>query len=260
MTNSELKYYKNLKQKKFRDSESKFLIEGEHLIEECLRSKIYCNNLEKIFVESGFKNQTLLRKLSTEYDDANIATIDSKKMQQLAETVNSQGIVGVVSIPATRIEKPMVSSNEFIVALDRINDPGNLGTIIRTCHWFGVNKLLISKDSAEIYNSKVVRSSQGSIFHVNTFPDVDVSAKLDYYFKNNYEILLADQTGDKQFSDVKSTTRNMILVLGNEASGISKEILENKNYNKIRIKGRSNCESLNVAVAAGILISEIVKS
>jgi len=263
LTNSELKYYEKLKHKKYRDEENKFLIEGVHIIEECLKSEHYSDHIEKFFLRIDFKDEELIKKINTETPDIEITFLENKKFNKLSETENSQGVIAsvnkILNNASVKSKIPNLKSKIF-TALDRISDPGNLGTIIRTCHWFGINDILISENSADIYNSKVIRSSQGALLHVNVRNETNLVEELKELHKNNFEVIITDLQADKYLSEYKfETKKNYVLVFGSEANGISNEILDNKNYHKIKIKGYSDCESLNVAVSSGIVINEVRK-
>ncbi|MEO6693934.1 MAG: RNA methyltransferase [Ignavibacteria bacterium] len=258
MTNSELKYYEKLKFKKYRNEENKFLIEGVHLIEECLRSSLYNGQTEKVFVREGSKNEELISNINAVIPFIDIFYLDSKKFNKLSETENSQGIIASVNkIPDNfplRSEHQNLKSN-IVIALDHINDPGNLGTIIRTCYWFDVKNIIVSEGSADIYNSKTLRSSQGALFNVNIVNEADLADELKRHDENNFKIILADLDSDKHLSEfVFDRNVNYVLVLGSESNGISNEILSVKNYSKLKIKGFSDCESLNVGISLGIIL------
>jgi RNA methyltransferase, TrmH family len=255
LTNNELKYFEKLKQKKYRDLENKFLIEGAHLVEECIKSGIYRDNLEIIFIREDFNENDLISYIRKTLSDTRIIQLEERRFNKLSETVNSQGIIGVVNKPHNKNKIDFSNSGLLVVSLDNINDPGNLGTILRTCHWFGADEVLISKDSADIYNSKVIRSSQGAIFNLIIRNEINLEKELDKYSKNGFVIYLSDAKADSSSDElIFPEKKNTIIVFGNEANGISKEILTDKNYLKIKIRGFSKCESLNVAVAAGIIL------
>ncbi len=156
VSNNELKYYSSLKQKKYREKEKKFLIEGFHLAEECLKSayKMETIILKDDIDESEHKN--ILAKASKK--NINIEKLPSKQFSKLSETKEPQGIISIVNKPDNPGGNNSFGNN--VIALDRINDPGNLGTIIRTAYWFGIDSIIVSAGSADIYNSKVLRSSQ----------------------------------------------------------------------------------------------------
>ena len=253
MTNKELKYYENLKRKKFRDSEDLFLIEGIHLIEECLKSKYYSQSLKKLVVRNGFENDKFLKNIQTVRSNIEIVYLEKNKFKRLSETVNTQGIIGVVQ--KTSLKRKSKRKN-LIVALDCINDPGNLGTIIRTCYWFDVDEVLISKQSAELFNSKVIRATQGAMFNMIIKENQDLTKELNKLNTEGYQIYLADSNGKKLLSDLNfENNDSVVFVFGNEAHGISKELNKSKSFNTIRIKRNTDCESLNVGVSVGIVLN-----
>jgi len=263
LTNNELKYYERLKHKKYRDEENKFLIEGIHIIEECLKSEHYIGHIEKVFLRIDFKDEELIKKINTETPDIEIIFLENKKFNKLSETENSQGILAAIKkIAPPQFLKSQIPNpkSKIKVALDLINDPGNLGTIIRTCYCFDVDEILISQNSADIYNSKVIRSSQGALFHLNVRNETDLVEEIKNLHQNNFEVILTDLNANKYLSEYKfETKKNYVLVFGSEANGISNELLDNKNYDKIKIKGYADCESFNVAVSAGIIMYEVRK-
>lgn len=257
MTANQIKQYAKLKQKKHRDSERKFLIEGIHLLAECLNSKIYSKRIEKIIVSSDFDDDKLLKFFSEILKDVEIAVIEDKKFNLLTETVNSQGILAVLKMPDDLI-LPDDTESRVIVALDKINDPGNLGTILRTCYWFNVDEVIISKGSADIFNSKTLRATQGAVFHLNIRTETDLQEQLSYLNSKGYRIVLTDLSADKTFSENDNEqTGKIVITFGNEAGGISHSILSNENFERMKIKSYSKCESLNVAVAAGIVLDRL---
>mgnify|MGYP002622869973 CR=1 FL=1 len=251
MTRAELKYYISLHQKKYRDKENKFLIEGIHLIEEILKSKFYSNNLETVFVSGEFDDKDLLSKLAK--NNIPFEIINNKEIEKLSETKTPQGIVGVVN----KITSSKPKGSSLIVALDMINDPGNIGTIIRTCYWFNVDELILSKGSADIFNSKVIRSSQGAVFNLSITTGIDLVDYLNKQHRNGFKVYLTTlNTSQTTTETVFTGNDKFIFVFGNESTGISKSILENPDFHSIKIPPYSECESLNVGISVGIILNE----
>jgi len=250
LNNEDLKYYSKLKLKKFRDENKQFLIEGMHLLDECGKSKYYKKNIVKILLRNDFTNDRLLnrfRHIETEF-------ISAKEFAKLSDTENSQGIIGVVNFAFNIPEH----SGDIMIALDNLNDPGNLGTILRTAWWFGVENILIGKDSVEMFNSKVIRASQGAIFNLQIKEKLNLKNELDRLKESGYEILLTDLAAKESLDNTKfEKDGKYVLVFGNEANGISKEISNSPNFGKIKIKSYSSCESLNVASSAAIILYEL---
>ncbi|MBS1491879.1 MAG: RNA methyltransferase [Bacteroidetes bacterium] len=248
LTNKEIKYFADLKNKRTRDEEGKFLIEGIHLIKECLSSDLYYKDyIDCIIARDDFDLSLVPTK------DIEILYASEKNFNRLADTVNPQGIIAVVRKPEHPEKLVLSESAKLIVALDNINDPGNLGTIIRTCYWFNVDKILISKNSVDLYNSKVLRASQGAMFHVDILPDCDLNLEL-LNLSEQYEVLLTDLGAKKNLSQFPiNKNKKYAIVFGNEANGISQEI-KNQEFELIKIDDYSDCESLNLSVSAGILL------
>jgi TrmH family RNA methyltransferase len=249
-----LKYYSSLKQKKIRENEGKFLIEGFHLLEECLHSSYF---LECVMVSEsvGFEKNS---KLLSELQEKKIPVYYLKEslFNKLADTENSQGIAAAVLTKQDKYYESLYTS-KLIIALDRINDPGNMGTIIRTAYWFGVDSIVISEDSVDIYNPKVLRSTQGALFHVDIYNNVNLPRTLENLRKHGLAIYLLDAKAEKKISGVIPGEKT-ILVFGNEAEGISEDVL-NKGFERVKIEGYTNCESLNVSAACAIALYEFTR-
>ncbi len=255
LTSNEIKLYASLKQKKYREEYGKYLIEGFHLIEECLNSE---HELEYIIVRSDVNLQShtaILEKIAK--NKTIVEPLPEKLFNKLTDTESSQGIVGVVKHPHA---KPGADEEGLILALDKIGDPGNLGTIIRTAYWFGVQKIMLSINSADPYNPKVIRSTQGGIFHTQIFEDVDLVNELKKLKAKGYEIYLFTLDAKQTLSQILKSDKSdkSVIVFGSEAHGISDELM-NADFERVKIEGYSGSESLNVAIAAGIALYEFKK-
>lgn len=250
---SRIKYYSSLKQKKFREKENKFLIEGIHLIEECLKSDYH---IETVFIcESLLKSRIDSVSASIAQKKIPLVYLKNKQFLKLSDTENPQGIIAVVEKKSPG--KIDYSASMLVVALDGISDPGNLGTIIRTCHWFGVDNLLLSAHSVDLYNPKVVRSTQGSVFHINIFENIDLTGELRILNGLGFNVIVLDVNADAVL-EIKPVQDKNVLVFGNESEGISEE-LSGSSYSRFKIKGYSDCESLNLAVSCGIALNILRK-
>jgi TrmH family RNA methyltransferase len=247
MTHNELKYYSSLLRKKYRNSEKKFLVEGKKSVEEGLESNFHC---EKIFVSHKFFENTRSRKL---FKKADVEVLKRSELVRLTDTMTPQGIMAAFKIPEDKKLEELES--ETIVYAENIADPGNLGTIIRICDWFGIDTLLVSDNTVDVYNPKVIRSTMGSIFHINIIEEIE-NESLDILKKKGYKLICADLQGENLYEF--NTPSKKIIAFGNEAAGPSKELLEKSDY-KITIPKFGKAESLNVAVASAIILSEMVK-
>ncbi|HEY6626916.1 MAG TPA: TrmH family RNA methyltransferase, partial [Ignavibacteriaceae bacterium] len=166
-----------------------------------------------------------------------------------------QGIAAVFVKSELEFSPELFSNDKIIVMIDNISDPGNLGTIIRTCDWFGVKNILLSENIVDYTNPKVIRSSMGSVFHVNLYEDVN-EGQLNKLRENDFEILCADTEGKNVFT--YRSEKKKILILSSEANGPSIEI-EKMSDKKICIPKIGNAESLNVASAAAVLLAQLTK-
>lgn len=252
LTTNEIKQFASLKQKKFRLEHGKYLIEGFHLIEECLSSP---HELEYIILRNDVDLQghtAILEKIAQ--NKTIVEPLPEKLFNKLVDTESSQGIVGVVSRPETKITN---SPGDLIIALDKVSDPGNLGTIIRTSYWFGVDQILLSEGSADPYNPKVVRSTQGGIFHTNITEDAELAVELKKLESKGYAVYLFTLDAERSLSQITQSAKSIksVIVFGSEAHGISKEIVDT-GFEKVKIEGYSASESLNVAISAGIALYE----
>jgi len=248
LSQNELKYYSSLLHKKYRNETGKFIVEGKKLILEAINSRVDC---EIIISTNTFYDS------STEYFShpsvklIRHETVKQLQFEKLSDTKTPQGVVGVFRIPP---QKEISRNIKTIIALENISDPGNLGTIIRNCDWFGFSQIIISGDCAEIYSPKVIRSSAGSVFHVNVKKEKIFYDELKVLQNENYQILCSDIEGEDvckyKFSD------KFVAVFCNEANGPSEELLSICDA-KITIPKKGKAESLNVASASAVILSSL---
>lgn len=235
LTNNDTKLIKSLVKKKFRQKYNKFIVEGVKNIEEVLRSPIETEKIfstESIFPE--FKGQTEL--------------ISENELKKISHLMTPNKALALCKIP----DNTEADLEGFVIALDDIRDPGNLGTIIRTADWFGIGQIICSQETADLYNPKVIQSTMGSFTRVKVHY-TDLSEVFSRY-KN--PILGAYMEGKSIYKS--EFPENAILIMGNEANGIS-ESLGRFVSQKISIPRFGNfreTESLNVAVATGIILGE----
>ena len=235
ITKNQIKLIKSLRLKKNRKQYAFFVAEGDKIVDELLESDLETVNIFSI--SKKYKNSK------------NYISINSTQLKQISYLKSPNNVLGIFKIPKNK----EIDFNSNIIALEEINDPGNLGTIIRLCDWFGIKNIICSPKSVDCYNPKVVQSSMGSICRVNiSYMNLD---KL--FDSKNYNIVAADiegqNLGDFTFSN------NQIIFFGSESSGFSKK-LSSQIDKKITIKRyNDNVESLNLAVSVGIVLSEISK-
>lgn len=183
--------------------------------------------------------------------------IKNDLLNKISDTVTSQGVVGVVKIKDFTSDSLFKRKPEFLLVLDSIKDPGNMGTLIRTADAFGLDGVILSRECVDLFNSKVVRSTMGSIFHLPILRDIDLYDFLSNLKKKNFKILVSELKEGSSF-DILEETGKICLVMGSEPEGVSKELIQLADHLvKIPIQGKA--ESLNVAVACGILLYEIAR-
>lgn len=238
--NPGIKEIKKLKDKKFRKSLGCFLIEGERFVKEAIREKA---NIRTIIVSQDFKDRAedILKNFNGEV----IVTKESV-LKEITDTVTPQGICAVAEIP----KSPEFPEHGRYLYLDRIQDPGNLGTIIRSAHAFDFSGLIIGRGTCDVYSDKVLRSTMGSVFKVPLiYSDTDGLKKMK---DSGFTLYMADLKAEKSLDETEFT-EPYIIVIGNEANGISSEILSIEHHG-FRLDMPGNAESLNAAVASSIIM------
>ncbi len=253
MSKARLAEIKKLHQKKYREEEGLYLIEGWKSLEEALHARVAFSTV--VYDENRIPDPRLFSALKKSSDK--LISAKAKEIDSISDAVTSQGIIAVAPIPDSheKIDDVLKRESALIIALDGISDPGNLGTIIRTCDWFGVDALVIGKNSVELYNPKVVRATMGSLFHFPIINDVDLITMLTQGHKENFRIYSSELSDSEDLRKV-SIDKRAVIIIGSESHGVSKEIsaLADK---KIFIPNFGNAESLNAAVACAVILARI---
>ncbi len=243
LVKQKVKYIQTLGQKKFRQQEGLFIAEGPKLVAELLEAD--AGSVKEVYAVKDWldEHQKLLHKTAV----TEITEIELEKISQLT-TPNK--VVAIVQ--QYGVNEPIIVKDRITLALDNVQDPGNLGTIIRIADWFGIEQIVCSIDSADIYNPKVVQSTMGSI------------ARVKVYYVELYEWLTAQKevsiyAAALEGEDVTTMKKikEGIIIFGNESKGISPEIVNLANV-KITIPRKGKAESLNVAVAVGVVLGCVV--
>lgn len=241
--NSQIKHIRQLSQKKYRDDYKEFVVEGIKIVQEAIEEN---ENIQLVVIcEELLKRQIDTKNFKVEYVNKSI-------FELISDTVTPQGILAVI-----KEKEPQEITSQVLFALDDIQDPGNMGTIIRTLDAAGIKDLIISKESADIYNPKVTRSTMGAIYRVNVIRE-NLKAKLIELQEKGYKIVVTSLATDKYYYDIDYNEK-MIIVIGNEGKGVSKEINEIADI-KIKIPMLGKAESLNASIATGILAYEYVRN
>ena len=232
--------------KKDRDIHKKFIAEGLKTIQEGLDSSYSC---EAVFMTVEY--ETLNKKFQRKYN-VPLEIVNEEDFNMLTDTVTPQGIVAVFNYPPAKDVNKIKS--RLIVCLENISDPGNLGTILRNCDWFGVTDIVLSKNCADAFSPKTIRSSMGSIFHVNIYDETELNTFVEEYKKKDYRVLCADTDGEDLYTfDAEGKD---IIILASEAHGPSVDVLRLSDH-RITIPKYGKAESLNVASASAVILSRL---
>lgn len=256
LSKSKLKQLKELTHKKHRDEQKKFLVEGVRLVQEAANSDF---RILEAFHTADLKDspggksllQSLKKKQTPAYE------ISTREMEIISETVSFQGVVAVVRQKTFSPESMLKhnSSQSILVGFDSVSDPGNVGSMVRTCDWFGVDGILLGKNSVELYNSKVLRATMGGLFHLPVAEGVDLLPIISKAKSLGYSIYVTDVHGGTHFDMIKFHSKSLI-VFGNEAWGVSDQLLQLADHHVV-IRRYGAAESLNVAVACGVVLSSL---
>ena len=233
ITKNQIKLIKSLRLKKNRIQSGFFIAEGEKIIDELLQSK-----LETVHIFSTVNKYN--------FSDYYIP-IKNTQLKQISNLKTPNKVVGLFKIPKNSV----IDFNSNIIALEEINDPGNLGTIIRLCDWYGIKNIICSTNSVDCYNPKVIQASMGSISRVNiSYMDLEKLVA-----DKSHKTVMADLKGEKLRNF--NFSKNQIIFFGSESNGFSKK-MSSKIENKITIEGlNNNVESLNLATSVGIILYEL---
>ena len=236
ISNNDLKKYSSLNRKIKRKEHKLFVVEGEKICKELLKNNF---EFESIFTTEDFQNEFPL------------STVCSKKeIARISHLKSPSNVVAICKIPSYKIDR---KDKKPLIFLDNVNDPGNLGTIVRTLDWFGYKQLFCSKSTVDCFNNKSVMASMGSIFRINChYIDFE-----EFQVLFPQHVSFGTSLNGENIGSVKLETSS-IIVIGNESNGVSKDIIEKLN-NTIRIPGYGKAESLNVSVATGIILNELGK-
>lgn len=249
--NENIKSIKKLKERKYRDLNNEYIIEGIKILKEAIQEKAVIKKI--VICEECLANNIIDEKLLYEIAKYDCLYVSKKIFEGLTDVSKPQGILAVVE----KNNKKDINYNEdIIVALDGLQDPGNLGTILRTLDSANLSQVVVSKDTVDAYNPKVVRSTMGAIFRVNIVEIENLKETLKEMKRHKYKVMCTDLTASKNIYEVDYTKK--ILVIGNESNGISKELLDMADE-KIIIPMLGKTESLNASVATSIIVYEYVR-
>ena len=241
----------SLKEKKYRDKLGLYLIEGWNLLEEAIKNGA---SVKSIFLseESLMEHEEMLP------DSIETYILSDELFNKLSDTVTPQGVICVIKKPETLEAESLVKKGDNIIVLDRLQDPGNIGTIIRTADASGYRLMIMMKGTADCYSQKVVRAATGSLFRMPVVFMDDAKELKSFTLTAGKKIVTTTMDGSVDYYDA-DLTKDIALVIGNEGNGISDEILDLAEI-KVRIPMEGSIESLNASVAAGILMYERIRN
>lgn len=243
--NNLIKHIKKLKEKKYRDEFKEYVIEGIKIVQEAIQENAKIKQI--VIVEEKEE----LKKIAEKYETI---LVPQNIFNQITEVKNPQGILAVIE--KENEEEKIDYNEEIIVALDDLQDPGNIGTILRTVDSVGLKQILISKNTVDCYNPKVVRSTMGAIFRVKIIECENLTQTLEQAKSKKYDIMVTSLEAKKTIYEAQYMKK--IIVIGNEANGVSKEIKKIANEQVI-IPMLGKTESLNASIACGVILYEYVR-
>ena len=229
-SNNTIKALIKLKQKKYRDETGYYLVEGEHLVEEAMKAKQ---------VECLISTKDIT-------SDLPIIVVSNEVMSKLSFTKSPQSIMAKCKI---KKEKKLIDGKRYLI-LDDLQDPGNIGTLIRTALAFSIDQVILSNNCVDLYNDKLLRSMQGANFHINCIYD-DLKTVISTLKKNNVKIIGSALENGQDIKQIKISEK-MAFVVGNEGNGMNKDILQECDY--VGYIPINTIESLNVAIAGSIMM------
>jgi TrmH family RNA methyltransferase len=249
ISKAQIKHLNSLKLLKFRKANGEFVVEGEKMVDELIMSNYQINALYAVpaWLEAN-QDKLASKKINSE-------KVSSKELERISSFKSPNQVLATAVIPDQSI--PKIDFEDLILVLDNIQDPGNMGTIIRTAEWFGIKNIICSKESADLYNPKVIQATMGSFLRLKThYTDLKNFFKKD--IPNDIKIYGALLNGKNIYE--QTLTKKGILIIGNESNGISEEISKFVTHPiLIPAHATSKAESLNASIAAAVLMSEFRK-
>ena len=242
LVKSKVKYIQSLSHKKQRDEDGVFIAEGPKIINELLGAP----GVELVEL---YATEDIIASLPVK-DGSMIIETDIRSLEKISFLSTPNQVIGIFKKP---IPQPLELKGNISVMLDNIQDPGNMGSIVRTAEWFGVSQIICSRNCADVFGPKTVQSTMGSIARVNV-----VYAELPAFLLANTATRAYAATLSGENLNEMTALGEGIIVIGNESKGISKEILSLVSY-RITIPRKGRAESLNAAVAAGIILSHLIR-
>ena len=251
--NEIIKNVRKLKEKKYRDQTNQYVVEGVKMIKEAILEEAKIKLI--VVCEENINSGAIDKKLLYEIAKYDCIYVSKKVFDLISDVQTPQGMLAVIE--KENSEDKIDFTEDVIVVLDGIQDPGNLGTILRTIDSVGLKQVIVSKETADSYNPKVVRSTMGAIFRVNIIESENLIDTLKNMKKHKYKVMATSLETQNSIYDVDYNKK--VIVIGNEANGVSKEILDYADE-KIKIPMLGKTESLNASVATAVILYEYVRN
>ena len=250
--NELIKHIRKLKDKKERDISNEYVIEGIKLIQEAIQENV---NIKQIIIcDDCDKTESIPKDLMYEIAKYDCVYVTKKIFKYISEVQEPQGILAVIE--KNNLNKEIDYNQDIIVALDDVQDPGNIGTILRTVDSIGLTQILVSKGTADSYNPKVVRSTMGAIFRIKIIECEDLEKNLKEIKKHKFKVVVTSLQTDNSIYEIDYNRK--VIVIGNEAKGVEQRIQQIADE-KVKIPMLGKTESLNASVATGIVLYEYVR-
>ena len=245
--NELIKYLKKLKEKKYRDEYGQYIVEGKKMLDEAFSENA---SIKKVVISETYSKENNLSIMEKKIASSNMSIISDKLFKEVSNVVTNQGIIAIIE---KNLDIPIDYNERFYLILDNIQDPGNMGTIIRTADSLNIKQLIVSNGCVEVYNPKVIRSTMGAIFRVNIIEVADLMQTITEMKEKGIKVYATDLNTDKTIYSVDY--ENAAVIIGNEANGVEEQI-KNIATDKIKIPMIGKTESLNAAVATSIILYE----
>lgn len=245
LSKAQIKYIQSLQQKKLRHTHYVYVVEGEKIIYEYIQSDYPLDNIYAT-EEWISENLALLQKKKL-----SVVEVTSRELEQISSLTTPNKVLALAKmpeLPSAKVGLASLLTKGLHLALDNIQDPGNLGTIIRTADWFGVDSIICSEDCVDAYNSKVVQATMGSLARVKIFT-TELSSLFE---KSSLPVYAATLEGENIFN--KKLLKDAIVLIGNESKGLSNELAQLA-HKKISVPRFGKAESLNASIAAAVILA-----
>ena len=252
VNNPQVKAAAELKQKKYRQQRGLFLAEGLHTVEEAVAAR----QVESIFYTAIEDDRTRIVLEAAAEQQVKLYCVSEAVLKKIADTETPQGIIAVCKMQQVKLEQ-LLAKGKLLLVLDRVGDPGNVGTMLRTADAAGIGGMLLLKGSVDAYAPKTVRSSMGSLFHVPVVAGISEADFIKEVHNAGYELLVTCLDGADNLYQADLHGR-LAFVMGNEANGVSEGLLAAADK-RVYIPMAGRAESLNVAMAAGIAMFEALR-